>query len=533
MRKIFTLFLSFVFVNCFSQSVYTSSDYASTGDTFNITIASPSLDNFNSTGANHNWNYSNLKGASQQQIIFRDPKKTGYNIFTWPYLFIGNNVNLSSTNNQSISIAGFKETNCNNYFFKNNSSLSQKASSYSLAYNNISFDVKNMYSSADTLYKFPLNYGDNYASNAAYVTQFPGLYYIMQSIKRTNKVDGWGSLTTPNGSYANCLRIRSDVTEKDSFSLQGTGLPSITVNYVEFKWLDPSSGYPVLYVQQIKLGSIYITTLVQYLDKKQAYKPVAAFSYVPSAPSVKDTVTFQNLSTNSTSYLWNFGDGQTSTDVNPKHLYTMPGVYHVTLVAYNGSLTDTASADITVSGVLAVKLLSFTGSYNRTYNLLAWSASGDEGSKYNVQKSLDGTAFTTINSVLASKSNAVVNYSYKDANLLQGKNYYRLQTVDNSGAISYSNVVMLIADGNLSSALKVSPDPVNRGANLNVNISSSSSGNAVISVLNAEGKVVHSTAVNLVSGNNVFTLSTEKYAHGMYYVIVKGAATLSTKVLVQ
>jgi gliding motility-associated-like protein len=45
-----------------------------------------------------------------------------------------------------------------------------------------------------------------------------------------------------------------------------------------------------------------------------------------------DPVIFNNNSANGNSFFWNFGDGTTSTDVNPSHVYAGPGNYTVTLV---------------------------------------------------------------------------------------------------------------------------------------------------------------------------------------------------------
>lgn len=48
------------------------------------------------------------------------------------------------------------------------------------------------------------------------------------------------------------------------------------------------------------------------------------------------TVNFSNESSNAITYEWDFGDGETSTDENPTHVYTEPGVYTVTLFADGG-----------------------------------------------------------------------------------------------------------------------------------------------------------------------------------------------------
>ncbi|MBK9793184.1 MAG: M4 family metallopeptidase [Sphingobacteriales bacterium] len=49
----------------------------------------------------------------------------------------------------------------------------------------------------------------------------------------------------------------------------------------------------------------------------------------------RGTVTFTNQSTAAVSYLWKFGDGDSSTTMNPSHTYNTPGFYTVTLIATN------------------------------------------------------------------------------------------------------------------------------------------------------------------------------------------------------
>jgi gliding motility-associated-like protein len=54
------------------------------------------------------------------------------------------------------------------------------------------------------------------------------------------------------------------------------------------------------------------------------------------------TVNFTNTSTNSNSWSWAFGDGNTSNAQNPSNTYNTPGQYTVTLIASDGSQSDTS-----------------------------------------------------------------------------------------------------------------------------------------------------------------------------------------------
>jgi PKD repeat protein len=57
--------------------------------------------------------------------------------------------------------------------------------------------------------------------------------------------------------------------------------------------------------------------------------------------SCTGVVQFSDQSTGgATSWLWNFGDGTTSTQQNPSHIYTTNGTYTVTLTATNGNGSD-------------------------------------------------------------------------------------------------------------------------------------------------------------------------------------------------
>ena len=82
-----------------------------------------------------------------------------------------------------------------------------------------------------------------------------------------------------------------------------------------------------------KVGSDFTMTFVP--------APVANFSADPTEGYAPLTVQFTDLSTNTpTSWLWDFGDGETSTEENPEHTYNEAGIYTVTLTATNGGGSD-------------------------------------------------------------------------------------------------------------------------------------------------------------------------------------------------
>lgn len=62
-------------------------------------------------------------------------------------------------------------------------------------------------------------------------------------------------------------------------------------------------------------------------------RPIAQFETAQTPYKAQSEITFSNKSENATSYLWDFGDGNTSTDKEPKHTYEQEGSYTVTLIA--------------------------------------------------------------------------------------------------------------------------------------------------------------------------------------------------------
>ncbi|MFQ5446514.1 MAG: PKD domain-containing protein, partial [Saprospiraceae bacterium] len=83
-------------------------------------------------------------------------------------------------------------------------------------------------------------------------------------------------------------------------------------------------------------------TLVDYITVNPL--PVAGFTSLVNG----NTATFTNTSANATSYVWDFGDGATSTATDPAHTYANDGTYTVTLISTNDCGQDTISQSVTI-----------------------------------------------------------------------------------------------------------------------------------------------------------------------------------------
>ncbi len=95
-------------------------------------------------------------------------------------------------------------------------------------------------------------------------------------------------------------------------------------------------------------------------------EPVAGFFTSEVNVEVGDEVYFTNNSLDARHFEWDFGDGTSSTDVNPIHVYTASGTYTVTLSAISKrNHIDRAYQDITVlfPTTLEIEVLEYYDEY--------------------------------------------------------------------------------------------------------------------------------------------------------------------------
>jgi len=72
-------------------------------------------------------------------------------------------------------------------------------------------------------------------------------------------------------------------------------------------------------------------------------QPEASFTYEDSVTCAGVTLFFTNTSTGANNYIWDFGDGDSSSDMDPIHFYPFEQIGTITLIATYNNCTDTAT----------------------------------------------------------------------------------------------------------------------------------------------------------------------------------------------
>ncbi|MES2646345.1 MAG: T9SS type A sorting domain-containing protein [Bacteroidota bacterium] len=113
---------------------------------------------------------------------------------------------------------------------------------------------------------------------------------------------------------------------------------------------------------------------------------------------------------------------------------------------FSRDMTPDAGA-FELEGVLAVSTLSFSAAFCQQNVCLQWNTSNEDNTqKFEVQRSNNGTHFTTINDLPAMGTGAN-RYTATDIKPMKGINLYRIKTIDRDGSFAFSSVQkMIVAD---------------------------------------------------------------------------------------
>jgi hypothetical protein len=176
------------------------------------------------------------------------------------------------------------------------------------------------------------------------------------------------------------------------------------------------------------------------------------------------------------------------------------------------SFTEFAISDLLF--VLPVAVSDFNAALNTNKTVgLSWTASDEmEISHFEVQRSTDGTNFTTIGTVSASANET--NYTFTDLQPA-AVNYYRLLTTTADGSTVYSPIRTI----DLSATAAISVYPIPASATMNVSLVNAGSG-ITVRLMSISGQILQSSVTT--GGTQVVSMDVSRYPAGMYIVQVIG-----------
>lgn len=275
MKLLLLLLTSVLSFTGFSQITLTNADFSDAGDTVRISSAlpDPAID-YTTTGANQTWDFSFLTAQSQELLQYNDPASATFLVQVQFGSFAASDyqaTNYIENNDIPIDQIGtFLPINITAvYGYSKNSADSITSLGYSMDIDG--FEVPIQSDTIETRYKFPLNFNDAYSSRGYTYLDMNPIYngIWIQHRERNSVVDGWGSITTPYGTF-DALRVKHTINESDSIymdlfgSPQWIGLPIPESNVYE--WIANGEKEPVLRITTSSILGNETITDVTYRD---------------------------------------------------------------------------------------------------------------------------------------------------------------------------------------------------------------------------------------------------------------------------
>ncbi len=184
---------------------------------------------------------------------------------------------------------------------------------------------------------------------------------------------------------------------------------------------------------------------------------------------------------------------------------------------------------------LSVNLLSFNArAINNSTAKLNWTTVAEDGlTGYGVERSADGANWTSIGFVRANRNGQTGNteYTFNDFQALKGKSYYRLKITDNNTASRYSEIRSInIRD--YAAEVTIAPNPAHSSAT--VYITCEKNADAVLVLLDMQGRKVRTVQYPLIAGGNSIELADlDRLPEGTYFVqIITGRDIINRKLVI-
>jgi Secretion system C-terminal sorting domain len=161
-----------------------------------------------------------------------------------------------------------------------------------------------------------------------------------------------------------------------------------------------------------------------------------------------------------------------------------------------------------VNSTLPLRWLNINGNLNtQKQAVINWQVQETNVANYIVEKSTDGRTFATVGNI-SSIGNGTNNYSFTDAQAINGVTYYRIKQIDVDSRFSYSSIIKL--SNNQIGSLSIYPNPVTDKATLQ--FSDNKLLNTTAKLTDMNGRQVSTIAIK----NNFEIIDMSKLPTGIY-----------------
>ncbi|RSK47744.1 hypothetical protein [Hymenobacter rigui] len=236
-------------------------------------------------GANQTWNYGALVATAQNVARFTAIPNQPLYTFTFNSALSGSN-RATVAAPQAVPLPpGYTLPITDPYQFFNASAADFRSVGYGGTLAGTAVPVT--YASAaeqDVIYRFPLSYASAPDSSRSFFSvTIPGTGYLSQRRKRVNKVDAWGTLTTPYGTFQT-VRVVTRIEDHDSLSAGGISQGFTLPITREYKWLAVGQHVPLLTITTTQAGAQEVVSGVEYRDVyRRISGPLAATAQLPQS----------------------------------------------------------------------------------------------------------------------------------------------------------------------------------------------------------------------------------------------------------
>lgn len=336
---------------------------------------------------------------------------------------------------------------------------------------------------------------------------FQASFSNLFATKTNTKTDVCSGATIPLDFIATNLEI-----------CQGDSTIFLTQNFgTEYLWNFGEGAIPksantfgphIVFYETSGLKNISLT-LDGYTVEKQEYiivqyPPETSFEYSTAG----QMVTFNNSTPEATSFEWDFGDGQNSTEINPSHFYSSTGFYNVCLTA------ELNNCDSTFYQTIAVGVPPPASNFSYTINNLTVNFSNNStGAASYFWTFGDGTSSTDENPIHSYTTIGNYNVELTITNGTLSDTYTETIVIQNNSTVS-----------NKIAGFEIFPNPAQNSINISLPVNLN---NLVLKIYDSTGNLLNTEKI--IPTEKTKCIDLQDFANGIYIIELLGNNFIATE----